>query len=56
MSLVLCLIIFILSFALPSNNVKTTDSFSPYECGFEAFGDARNSFDVKFYLVGILFF
>tara|TARA_B110000902_G_scaffold267106_1_gene358269 strand:- start:2452 stop:2808 length:357 start_codon:yes stop_codon:yes gene_type:complete len=55
MSLVLCLIIFILSFALPSNNVKTTDSFSPYECGFEAFGDARNSFDVKFYLVGILF-
>jgi NADH-quinone oxidoreductase subunit A len=28
---------------------------SPYECGFEAFGDARMPFDVRFYLVAILF-
>ena len=28
---------------------------SPYECGFEAFDDARNRFDVRFYLVAILF-
>ena len=28
---------------------------SPYECGFEAFGDARRKFDVRFYLVAILF-
>ena len=28
---------------------------SPYECGFEAFGDARMQFDVRFYLVAILF-
>ena len=28
---------------------------SPYECGFEAFDDARSKFDVKFYLVSILF-
>lgn len=28
---------------------------SPYECGFNPFGDARNKFEVKFYLVGILF-
>ncbi|MBI4969741.1 MAG: NADH-quinone oxidoreductase subunit A [Rhodospirillales bacterium] len=28
---------------------------SPYECGFEAFGDARGKFDVRFYLVSILF-
>ncbi|MBM3510023.1 MAG: NADH-quinone oxidoreductase subunit A [Alphaproteobacteria bacterium] len=28
---------------------------SPYECGFEAFGDARRPFDVRFYLVAILF-
>ena len=28
---------------------------SPYECGFEPFGDARLPFDVKFYLVAILF-
>ncbi|AVM73439.1 NADH-quinone oxidoreductase subunit A [Magnetospirillum gryphiswaldense] len=26
-----------------------------YECGFEAFGDARSKFDVRFYLVAILF-
>lgn len=28
---------------------------SPYECGFEAFQDARLPFDVRFYLVAILF-
>jgi len=28
---------------------------SPYECGFEPFGDARGEFDVRFYLVAILF-
>ena len=28
---------------------------SPYECGFEAFEDARLKFDVRYYLVAILF-
>ena len=28
---------------------------SPYECGFEAFGDARMRFDIRYYLVAILF-
>ena len=28
---------------------------SPYECGFEPFEDARGQFDVRFYLVAILF-
>lgn len=28
---------------------------SPYECGFDPFGDARGQFDVRFYLVAILF-
>ena len=28
---------------------------SPYECGFEAFEDARVKFDVKYYLIAILF-
>lgn len=31
------------------------EKLSPYECGFEAFGDARRQFDVRFYLVAILF-
>lgn len=32
-----------------------TEKLSAYECGFEAFGDARAEFDVRFYLVAILF-
>ena len=28
---------------------------SPYECGFEAFEDSRTKFDVRYYLVAILF-
>lgn len=31
------------------------EKVSPYECGFEVFGDARGKFDVRFYLVAILF-
>ena len=37
----------------PSN--PDAEKLSPYECGFEAFDDARMKFDVKFYLVAILF-
>jgi NADH-quinone oxidoreductase subunit A len=32
-----------------------TEKLSAYECGFEAFEDARHKFDVRFYLVAILF-
>ncbi len=31
------------------------EKLSPYECGFEPFSDARGRFDVRFYLVAILF-
>lgn len=31
------------------------EKVSPYECGFEPFSDARTRFDVRFYLVAILF-
>ena len=31
------------------------DKLSAYECGFDAFDDARRRFDVRFYLVAILF-
>ena len=31
------------------------EKLSPYECGFNAFEDARRRFDVRFYLVSILF-
>ncbi len=32
-----------------------SEKLSAYECGFEAFGDARRRFDVRFYLVTLLF-
>ena len=32
-----------------------SDKNSPYECGFEAFEDSRMRFDVRYYLVAILF-
>ena len=32
-----------------------SEKLSAYECGFEAFNDSRGQFDVRFYLVAILF-
>lgn len=32
-----------------------SNKLSPYECGFEAFEDSRSKFDVRYYLVAILF-
>ncbi len=32
-----------------------TEKLSAYECGFDAFADARGKFDVRFYLVTLLF-
>jgi len=40
-------------FAAPSN--PDPEKLSAYECGFEAFDDSRMEFDVRFYLVAILF-
>ena len=36
-------------------NRPDSEKNSPYECGFEAFEDARMKFDVRYYLVAILF-
>ena len=43
-----------LGFAL-SPNRPDSEKNSPYECGFEAFEDSRMKFDVRYYLVAILF-
>ena len=52
-SSLLGLIIFGLSYFIA---IQTPDSekISAYECGFEPFEDARNKFDVRFYIVAIL--
>ena len=38
-----------------SSNRPDSEKLSPYECGFEAFEDSRMKFDVRYYLVAILF-
>ncbi|QQR69874.1 MAG: NADH-quinone oxidoreductase subunit A [Alphaproteobacteria bacterium] len=43
-----------LSFVL-AHQRPDPDKLAAYECGFPAFGDARKRFDVRFYLVAILF-
>lgn len=53
-ALVLALIIFGLSYSV-AKQAGDPEKLSAYECGFEPFDDARNAFDIRFYLVAILF-
>jgi NADH-quinone oxidoreductase subunit A len=50
----LSLIIICIPFVLASRNPNKAKN-SAYECGFEPFSNARSQFDIKFYLVGMLF-
>lgn len=54
LSLLIASLILFLSYTLA---IQTPDpeKTSAYECGFEPFEDARNRFDVRFYIVAILF-
>jgi NADH:ubiquinone oxidoreductase subunit 3 (subunit A) len=53
-SILLAFIIIGLSYAL-SVTSPDSEKVSAYECGFDPYEDARNVFDVRFYLVAILF-
>ena len=53
-ALVLSIGFIILNFLFSPKN-PDPEKLSAYECGFEAFGDSRMEFDVRFYLVAILF-
>ena len=53
-AIILALVIVSLSYFL-SNQNPDTEKLSSYECGFEPYEDARTIFDVKFYIVAILF-
>ena len=53
-SVFLASIILFLSYRLSTYN-PDTEKVSAYECGFDPYDDARNVFDVRFYLVAILF-
>ena len=56
-SLLSVLIVFILLFLsiVVSPKAISVEKTSPYECGFEPFDDARKSFDIQYYIVGVLF-
>lgn len=53
-SFFLALLILFLSYMLIVQNPET-EKLSSYECGFEPYEDARQNFDIKFYVVAILF-
>jgi NADH-quinone oxidoreductase subunit A len=46
---------FVVASLIAARQHPDSEKLSAYECGFEAFGDARGRFDVRFYLVAILF-
>ena len=48
-------LVFILAAAIIAVRNPDPEKVSAYECGFNAFDDARMKFDVRFYLVAILF-
>ena len=50
----LALIIVVLSYFLVTQSPET-EKLSTYECGFEAYGDTRSQFNVRFYIIAILF-
>lgn len=54
LALFISMLVLILSYLLVPQNYDT-EKLSAYECGFDPFEDSRKQFDVKFYLVGILF-
>lgn len=48
------IIIFVLSYIFVYQ-MSDAEKASAYECGFSPFGDARSKFEIRFYLVAILF-
>ncbi len=48
-------VVIVLASLLLARQRPDAAKLSPYECGFPSFGDARSKFDVRFYLVAILF-
>ena len=53
-SLIVACLIFFLSYIV-STLLPNTEKLSTYECGFDPFEESLGRFDIKFYLVAILF-
>jgi len=54
LALIIALILYFVSFLL-GRRILEKEKVSAYECGFNPFEDARQKFDIRFYLVSILF-
>ena len=48
-------LVMVLASYIVARQKPDSEKLSPYECGFEPFDDARSKFDVRYYLVAILF-
>src|SRR5436305_273058 len=48
-------VVIIVASLVVARQLPDSEKLSPYECGFEPFEDARSKFDVRYYLVAILF-
>lgn len=53
-SFVIVLVLLVISYSVSSKNI-TDEKASAYECGFEPFDESRKTFDIQFYIVGVLF-
>jgi NADH:ubiquinone oxidoreductase subunit 3 (subunit A) len=53
-SIIIASILLILSYAISPKSINM-EKLSTYECGFEPFDEARKSFDIQFFLIGVLF-
>jgi len=52
--LIIAIVLLVASYLLISKNYDL-EKVSPYECGFDPFEDTRSRFEIRFYLVAILF-
>lgn len=48
-------VIFLVFSFFVSTSIPDTEKLSAYECGFDPYEDARTTFDIRFYLIAILF-
>jgi NADH-quinone oxidoreductase subunit A len=54
-SVFLSFLLYILPYLFNHQSIMGGEKLSSYECGFEPFNDTKGSFNVHFYIVGILF-
>jgi NADH-quinone oxidoreductase subunit A len=55
LSIILSAFLILLSFSISQKPRNDLEKLSAYECGFDPFGSGSSSFEVHFYVVGVLF-